>query len=317
MRFTESIYVRSWYRQLWALAVVTALTCSLHALAADFPTKEKEKSGGAGSDVSWEVNAEYTYTAGSQTHRSPRDFGNITEHYGSAECVASIHLTEGMILRAGASMERFAYGLPNGAIPLPDSFQSVDAVIGMDIDLTEEWIMRAEIRPGIYSDFTDMSYDDFNMPFVLGGSWLVNKDLQWFVGFSVNLRSEYPFMPGAGVRWKYADRWTLNFQLPKPRLEYKVNENLTAYLGGEIKSGTFKVADKFGDQHGLHKLNHASLDLYEVFAGPGVLWEVRPGVELRASGGCMLYREYNYHSQDVILRGRPAPYGQLTFRASF
>jgi hypothetical protein len=59
------------------------------------------------------------------------------------------------------------------------------------------------------------------------------------------------------------------------------------------------------------------MDLYEVFAGPGVLWEVRPGVELRAGGGAMVYREYNYHSEDIILRGKPAPYGQLSFRASF
>jgi hypothetical protein len=297
--------------------MAAAVICSALSLPADNAKKEKQKAAETESGVSWEVNAEYTYTAGSQTRRAGRDLGHTTEHYGSAECVASMHLTEGMILRTGVAMERFAYGLPDGAVPLPDSLQSVDAVIGMDLDLTEEWIMRVEARPGVYSDFTDLSEDDFNMPLVIGGSWLVNKDLQWFVGLSVNLRSEYPVMGGAGVRWKYADRWTLNFQMPKPRLEYKVNENLTAYLGGEIKTGTFKVADRFGYQHGMPRLNRASMDLYEVFAGPGVLWEVRPGVELRAGGGAMVYREYNYHSEDIILRGKPAPYGQLSFRASF
>jgi len=42
-------------------------------------------------------------------------------------------------------------------------------------------------------------FDDVNVPLTLGFSHLVNEDLQWVFGASVDARRNIPFLPGAGA----------------------------------------------------------------------------------------------------------------------
>jgi opacity protein-like surface antigen len=294
---------------IWAAAIQGS------EIVATQPEANPEK-GLESAAVSCEASADYSYVGSSKTKAGVADLGNISEQAASTKAVVSRHLTEGCILRTGASWERYSFGLPD-AMPLPTTLQSVSAVLGADFELSDQWIMRAEIQPGVYSDFDDISFDDVNAPLVVGGSYLVDKNLQWFLGLSVDARRRYPVLPGGGVRWKFANQWTLMFLLPKPRLEYDLSEKVILYMGADLRGGTFKLGKNFGSNHGRQNLNNVAVDFSEVRMGTGVTWEIRPGLKLDLEGGYMVFREFDFHTVDVSFDGRPAPYGQIAISANF
>ncbi len=99
--------------------------------------------------------------------------------------------------------------------PLPNTLQSVNAVIGADLAFGDKIIMRAELHPGIYSDFVNVTGSDFDMPVQVGGTYLYSKDLQFILGFQIDLKSNYPFIGVPGIRWQFADKWVLSAILPQ------------------------------------------------------------------------------------------------------
>jgi len=171
------------------------------------------KKGMESSSVSCEATADYGYVGGSKTRAGNTDLGRVSMQNSSAKAVVSQHLSEGCILRTGAGWDRYSFGLPD-AMPLPTTLQSASAILGADFELSDQWLMRVEMQPGVYSDFEDIEFDDVNAPCIVGCSYLVDKNLQWFFGLSVDARRRYPVLPGGGVRWKFANQWTLMFLLP-------------------------------------------------------------------------------------------------------
>ncbi len=269
-----------------------------------------------GSSMATEINLEASYVGGSKTRLAGARWGDVSEQASSIQYVVSPQLNESTLLRVGGAWERFSFGLPD-AVPLPNTIQSANLVTGADFELSDEWLLRVEAHPGVYSDFQDISLDDFNIPTIAGVSYLVNKDLQWFFGVSIDPRRDIPVLPGAGVRWKFADQWTLMFLLPKPRLNFELNEKVTLFAGADIKGGTYKVSKHFGDNHGRAVLNNASVDFTEFRIGPGIVWKALPGIEVNLEGGYMIYRSFDYSDADLNFRNDPAPYGQVSVVAKF
>lgn len=263
-----------------------------------------------------EFDADFDYVAGAPTHMRGANIGSVEEWNTDVRYAVSPPITKRFLLRLGAEWQRSDFRVPDNA-PLPDTLQQVSAIVGMDCQLTDQWLFRAELDPGIYSDFEDVSWRDVNAPFLLTAACVVDADFQWFAGLRVNLYSQYPVWPLLGMRWKFADEWTLHLILPHPRLEYDVNERLKLYLGGQIQGGTYRVADDFGTDHGLPKLNHAMLDQYELRVGPGVSWKIRRNMTIEIDAGYMVYREFNFFDHHVALRSDPAPYGQIAWHVRF
>jgi len=269
------------------------------------------------ADVSSEFVLENSYVGDTTMKMGTAGIGKVDEINNHFRYVMSRQISQGSFLRLGLDAERFSFGLPNGA-PLPNTLQSTAVVIGADIELADSWLMRAEISPGIYSDFKDISGDDVDVPMIVGASYLVNENLQWAFGISIDPRRDMPVLPGAGVRWKFADQWTLNFILPKPRLEYEASEKLTLYAGGDIKSGSYRVDQNFGTNHGRPNLNNASVDYTEVRGGVGMSWRICPTLRVEVEGGGMVYRQFDYHDAGFHLKNNGiAPYGQLALKANF
>jgi hypothetical protein len=292
------------------LGAAVSLFLASPALAA---SKKKRK---ASDEVSWEVSTESSYVGGSQTRSGDAKFGHFTEVANSFQAVASTHLAEGVILRMGGAWERYSFGTPADS-PLPNTLQSTAAVMGLDFQMASEWLVRFEVQPGVYSDFQDLSLDDVNAPVTLGASYLYDKDLQIVFGISVDPRREYPVMPGAGVRWQFEDRWTLNAILPRPRLEYAASETLTLHAGAALKGGSYRLAEDFGDTHRRPGMNGVTVDFSEVRAGLGASWKPHPSVEVSVEGGYMVWRTFDAWARSVSFRGDPAPYGGLTVTAGF
>jgi opacity protein-like surface antigen len=263
-----------------------------------------------------EFDADFDYVAGAPTHFRGANIGSIEERNTDIHFAISPQITQRFLLRLGAEWQLADFRVPKNA-PLPDSLQQASAIVGVDCQLTDQWLLRAEFQPGVYSDFSDVSWRDVNAPLLLTAACVVDADFQWFAGLRVNLYSQYPVWPLLGMRWKFADEWTLNLILPNPRLEYDVNERLKLYLGGRAQGGTYRVADDFGTDHGIPKLNHEIVDQYELRIGPGVSWKIRRNVTIELDAGYMVYREFNYFEHHIVLRSDPAPYGQIACHARF
>ena len=260
--------------------------------------------------VSHELDVDLGYTGSAETLQNGQHIGSIDGLNSDVKYVYSPQITDNLLFRVGAEWERFSFGTSQTGA-LPATLQHLSAVIGFDYQLADQWLMRTELQPGIYSDFSQIDWHSVNAPLFMGAVYLVNADLQWFFGLRIDLRSQYPVFPALGVRWKFTDLWTLNIQLPKPRLEYDVNDKLQAYFGADIKAGTYVVGEHFGDAHGIPALNNATVDYTDVRLGPGFSWKALPNLTLEADGGYQVYRTWDFFDRHIKLDSRPAPYLQL------
>jgi len=262
--------------------------------------------------VSQELDTEYYYVAGAHT----RGAGDVDENAADVRYVVSPQVTNNLLLRIGAEWQRYDFGVSEHA-PVPDLLQEATLVLGFDYQFADQWIMRAEVQPGVYSDFRDTGWNDVDAPLTLAAVYLRNADLQWFLGLYVDVRSEYPVLPFAGVRWKYSDQWTLNLVLPNPRLEFEVTDGLLLYFGMDVSDGTYRMGNTFGSDRGEPKLNGAIVDFLEFRFGPGCSWRVIPNVTIEAEAGLMPFRSLDYFDANQESRSYDAPYGQIAVHARF
>ena len=271
----------------------------------------------AGAEVSNQFDAEFSLTSGSRTDLGHDRHGSVSGQSGLIRDVVSTRLGDGLLLRLGFDWQRFSFALPDRA-PLPNTLQSLSVVVGFDMQLFESWLVRIEAEPGFSSGSGDFSARDFNVPFVLGGSYIASADLQWIVGVSVDVNRAIPVFPAVGVRWKFADQWVLNAVLPRPRLEYAWSQELTLFGGADLRGSTFRVSRDFGDTHGDTRLNRAVVDLTEIRAGVGASWKVSSWLQADLETGVVAYRDFDFHRAGENYQSKgAAAYGQLVIGAKF
>ena len=222
------------------------------------------------------------------------------------------------VLRIGAEWERFSFGRPEGA-PLPDTLQSVGLIMGLDMQFSDSIIVRAEGQPGVYdTEFDNLSWDSFNCPFLVGGTYIYSPDLQLVLGVSVDIERKYPVLPAAGVRWKIASQWLLDAVLPTPRLEYEMSKSVSLYVGANLKQTNYRVPDDFGDSHGIPRLNHTILTYSEVRTGAGLDWKISPIITATGEVGYQPYRNFDFYRADVRYhQDGGAPYGMISLHGAF
>lgn len=221
------------------------------------------------------------------------------------------------ILRLGAEYERYEFPGMTSFSPVPETLQSVALIVGLDTKLSDSILIRLEAKPGYYSA-DDIEGSDFNVPFILGGTYLYSSTLQFVFGVGVDLESEYQVLPGGGLRWKFAPQWILNATVPTPRLEFEMNNNLTLWVGGELKGKTFRVDSDFGDRRSPREFNDAVLSYREIRTGAGLTFKVGESCKLTVEGGYVPYRKFDYHRVDLGYQSDGgAPYGAISLSASF
>jgi hypothetical protein len=269
----------------------------------------------------WFLSGEYvveeTYVGSGDVRRNSRkSVRDFDENDSILQLVFTPRIKLG-VLRFGAEWERFSFGVPDSA-PLPDTLQSVNLVIGLDTQLSDSILIRVEAQPGIYNSGLDDLSDDFNAPFVAGGTYIFSPNLQLVLGVSVDIERKYPVIPAAGIRWKMAPQWVLNAVLPTPRLEFEMNNGLTLYAGGNLKQNNYRVDDHFGDNTGIPRLNHAVLTYSEVRTGAGFDWKISPVVTLTGEVGYQPYREFDFYRAHVRYhQDNGAPYGMISLHGAF
>ena len=238
-----------------------------------------------------------SYVGDGDVQRGSREINNFDEWNFYARLLI-LPRTKIGILRLGAEYEITAFDIPPGA-QIPDRLQSVALIIGLDTKFSDSLLVRVEAKPGYYFA-NDIAGKDFNVPFLIGGTYLYSSTLQFVFGIGVDLEGEYPVLPGGGVRWKFAPQWVLNATVPTPRLEYEVNRNLTLYVGGDVRSKNYRVGnDNVGDASEPGNLNSAILTYTEFRTGGGLTWKIGDACKLQIEGGYLPRRVFDYHRADI------------------
>jgi hypothetical protein len=266
--------------------------------------------------LGFEFDVQGTYIGEGDVERGSREIDNFDEFQGLARFLILPRTPVG-ILRLGAEYEIYEFGIVDG-LQVPDRLQSIAAIVGLDTKFSDSFLIRFEARPGFYSG-DEIEGQDFNVPIILGGTYLYSSTLQFVFGVGVDYESEYPVIPGGGVRWKFAPQWVLNATLPTPRLEYELNRSLTLYAGADLKSKNFRVDDDFaGDAREPANLNNAMLRYSEIRTGIGAVFKIGDTCKLTVEGGYLPYREFDYYRADIRYKADGgAPYGSISFNAKF
>jgi hypothetical protein len=270
----------------------------------------------------WPLTGEYvaegTYVGEGDVERNSRKRVEDLDEIDSDIRLVLTPRTKLGVLRLGAEWQRFSFGLPDGA-QLPNTLQSFSAIMGLDMQFSDSIIVRAETQPGLYNGgLGHLSWGDFNMPFLIGGTYIYSPNLQLVFGLSVDVERTFPVLPAAGVRWKIAPQWLLDAVLPTPRLQYEMSRDLSLYAGATVRDATFRVDDDFGDSHGIPRLNHAIITYIEIRTGAGFEWKISPIVTFTGEVGYQPYRNFDFYRADVTYhQDGGAPYGMISLHGTF
>ncbi|HTL79419.1 MAG TPA: DUF6268 family outer membrane beta-barrel protein [Candidatus Babeliales bacterium] len=267
--------------------------------------------------LSGEYSADLTYIGDGSVERGDKHVNDFDEIDSDIRVVLTPRMKLG-VLRFGAEWERFSFGFSNNA-PLPNTLQSFSTIIGFDTQLSDSILIRAETQPGLYnSGLGHLFWDDFNMPFVIGGTYIFSPNVQLVLGVSVDIERKYPVIPAAGIRWKLGPQWVLDAVMPTPRLQYELNRNVSLYAGATITEATFRTDDAFGDTHGMPKLNHAVVTYSDIRTGAGFDWKISPIVTFTAEAGYQPYRQFDFYRADIRYhQDGGAPYGSFSLHGTF
>jgi opacity protein-like surface antigen len=287
-----------------------------------FSTKENKEVALVESQSSFpfEFDVEGTYVGDGNVERG--EHGNLV--------ISDFHETQGMvrfiltpmtkigILRLGLQTERYSFSF-GGNAAIPDNLHSTNLIIGLDTEFSDSFLIRIEAQPGFYgTDFDDFGRDTFNVPFIIGGTYIYSSNLQFVFGIGFDAWRQTPVLPGGGVRWKFAPQWTLNAVVPTPRLEYEPNSNLLIFAGADLRLTNYRVEKNFGTLRGDPSLNHASISYEEARVGAGLEWKLSTAVKLSFEGGYIPFRDFDFHRTQVRYhQDGGAPYARIGFHAAF
>jgi Domain of unknown function (DUF6268) len=273
-------------------------------------------SGDAPTGVDYEFQLDGSYVGDSSVERGQRHVNDFNE-WNLHGRILILPATPIGILRLGVDYEIYDFDIPSNS-QVNNRLQSLALVIGLDTKFSDELLVRFEATPGFYSG-DSFEGQDFNIPFILGGTYLYSSTLQFVFGIGVDIESKFPVLPGGGIRWKFAPKWVMNAVLPQPRLEYQLNNNMLLYVGGEIRFKNFRVDDdNVGDASNPGALNNAILSYEEIRTGAGLTWKLGEACKLSVEGGYMPYRQFDYYRTNIRYKSDGgAPYGSLSLHCSF
>lgn len=204
-----------------------------------------------------------------------------------------------------------------GAAALPSDLYALSLNTALLFQPNREWRFLLQLRPGLYSDFHDISWSDFNIPVLLGGEYVVSETFTLIFGLSLDLQREFPVIPGIGFHWKFADGWTLEFIAPKPRVLWQVTDTISAYFFGEYRGGSFRVSETFGSGYGRPELNNTIINLREFNTGLGGEMKLSRGVTAFAEAGVTISRLWLYDREGLQYASDPGPFFRAGVRLSF
>ena len=278
------------------------------AMSVTIGAMAQDRSSAASYAGSLEVGA--GYSGGSEIRLGTRELGNLDTVRTRLEYKGTFNLGSEFSWGVGVSYARWDFGRETGN-PLPANLQSVAVPLSATWRFHEGWQAFGEVAPGLYSDFEEITGKDFNAPFIGGVGYTINPDLQVFLSVSVDGRRDMPVVGGPGVRWRFAEHWTLSLMLPRPQLQYRPTDDLTLHVGAELTGGAYHLNSHFGRDHGLVAMDDQIASYREIRVGAGARWGGPKGFYASLEGGWMIDRRFVLDDVHLLFNGDGAVYGQL------
>ncbi|HEY5911810.1 MAG TPA: DUF6268 family outer membrane beta-barrel protein [Verrucomicrobiae bacterium] len=269
----------------------------------------------AGS-VHHEVTGDFSYTAPARLRFDGTRYGDLDSQQYHVGYGIGLRSSPEWEWRTGVDFHALYLGVPADA-PLPEHLYGVGVPLGFNWKFADRWQLRVQARPGIYSDFEDITLDDVFVPIMLGASYDMTTNLNLLGGLSIEYRRDIPVFPYFGARWKFADQWTLVLIFPRPSIEYQLNNQLTLFAGGGLRGMAAQVNEHFGTDYGRRDLNNTTLTYWEVRAGGGLRYQLAKKFTFEVDGGWAIERRMVYRDPDETLKTAGAPYVQCSVTARF
>jgi hypothetical protein len=243
--------------------------------------------------------------------------GSVEVRHFDFSITGRTSLGEATVLLHGLAYARNSFDV-SGAALLPEAGEEITLSLGLQQVLSARWFIAAYLRPGFYGDELSFDHRTFNAPLLATAFYTVNPDLSWIFGFSANAAADNPFIPVAGVRWKFAPDWTLNIGFPRAGLSYRAGENLSLHAGATVQGGGYRLTRALGSPGaGQPTLGRTWLEYREIRLGVGAEYNFTPKIALTADAGWTVDQRFDYFDRGYKLKGENIPYFALGIKGRF
>lgn len=259
------------------------------------------------------LNASYSFSAQEAvTHGGT--VGEVAVHAFEASVEGRRRLSE---------TDTFSYGLTYTATildqtsgtPLPDQLNELGLRLGVSRRLTEQWNAMLSATPGLYGDLEDIDGKTFNIPLLALATYRQSPDLVWAFGARVNVYSDYPVLPIAGVRWQFAPGWSFDVGVPRTGVSWRATEDLTVRGSLTFQGGTYRITENLGvPAGGTRRLANTFLDYRELRVGLGAELALGERSSFAFDVGATLDRTFDYFDRDYELDGNAGLFAALSLQ---
>jgi hypothetical protein len=281
-------------------------------------TLAQRPPGGVGGadDFGGSYSLEFSHSTDAALNRGNTVLGDLDASWLRAGYSVRFDTSPSYSWSVGLQWDHARFDAPAGA-PVPEDIYGLSVRLISNWRVNERWFVRSDLRPGLYTDFEDISGGDFNVPVTVAVGYEVNPDLQVLFAVNVDLRREFPVVGGPGVIWRFADGWRLSLLIPRPQIEFTASESVTLFAGGELRATAIRVAEDFGTTVGNPVLNDDQVTYRELRVGGGVRWDLNRLFRLTVEGGYALDRRFEFDRGNVLLNGDGAPYFTVGVSGSY
>ncbi len=271
---------------------------------------------GGADDFGGSYSLEFSHSTDAALNRGNTVLGDLDASWLRAGYSVRFDTSPSYSWSVGLQWDHARFDAPAGA-PVPEDIYGLSVRLISNWRVNERWFVRSDLRPGLYTDFEDISGGDFNVPVTVAIGYEVNPDLQVLFAVNVDLRREFPVVGGPGVIWRFADGWRLSLLIPRPQIEFTASESVTLFAGGELRATAIRVAEDFGTTVGNPVLNDDQVTYRELRVGGGVRWDLNRLFRLTVEGGYALDRRFEFDRGNVLLNGDGAPYFTVGVSGSY
>ncbi len=273
-------------------------------------------SSASATELQHQFSTGISYSAPADLNIGTVNAGEMDAFHSDVSYLLRFKTSETYAWGAGFGWERSGFGLPAG-VPLPNTVNALTLNFQNDWKFADKWNLRIDVRPGLFSDLEDIDGGDFNAPLTAGLAYSQSETLMWVAAVNVDVRRDIPVIGGVGVRWKFAEDWTLALLLPKPTIEYQVSPAVAVFAGGELMGGAYRVAEDLGTRTGRANLDDEMVSYREIRVGGGFRANVGKNLTASVEGGWVIDRRFTYEEADLQINGDGAMYLGVALRARF
>jgi hypothetical protein len=282
------------------------------ALSATAQRPPAQDAGGFGGSYA----VEFSHSPDAALNRGNTDLGDLNASWLRAGYSVNFSTRPNYSWSVGVQWDYATFDAP-AAAPVPEEIHGLALRLVSNWRLNDRWSLRSDLRPGLYTDFEDISGGDFNVPVTVALGYEVNSDLQLLFAVNVDVRREFPVVGGPGVIWRFAEGWRLLLVIPRPQIEFTASERVTLFVGGEMRAMAIRVAEDFGTNAGNPTLNDDQVTYREMRVGGGVRFDLSRLLRLTVEGGYAIDRRFEFDRGNLLLNGDGAPFFSVGLSGSY